>query len=63
MCENNKAICMCKIRGLQNVKMTQKNTYYSYINYMSFLLIMFGFEICMIYILIKFVELSWCNFQ
>jgi len=54
---------MCKIRGLQNVKMTQKNTYYSYINYMSFLLIMFGFEICMIYILIKFVELSWCNFQ
>jgi len=31
-------------------------------NDVSFQLVMFWCEICIIYILIKFVQLSWCNF-
>jgi hypothetical protein len=39
-----------------------KNLNYFYINDVSFLLVMFWYVVCIIYIVTKYVQLSWCNF-
>jgi hypothetical protein len=47
-------MCLCKIRGLKN------NTIYIYD--VSFLLMMSWCEVHMIYVVIKSMQLLWCNF-
>jgi hypothetical protein len=43
-------------------KNNTKNTYYFYMNDMFFELVMYWYDLHMIYILTKFVQLSLCNF-
>jgi uncharacterized membrane protein YccF (DUF307 family) len=55
--ENHKTMSMQNL-WITRSKNNKKNTYYFYINDMSFLLVMFWYEIHMVYILTKFVQLS-----
>jgi hypothetical protein len=54
MCENCKKLCLCKIHGLENVKMAQK-VYILFLYKWCVFFMMFWYEINTIYILIKFV--------
>jgi hypothetical protein len=58
MCKNHKTICLYKIHKLQSVKMAQKVYILLYINYMSFIFMMFWYEVLVIYILTKSMQLS-----
>jgi hypothetical protein len=58
MCTNHKTICSYKIHMLQNVNMAQKVYILLYINYMSFIFMMYWYEVCTIYILTKSMQLS-----
>jgi hypothetical protein len=63
LCENYRTICLCKICGLQMVKMAWKMyVNYFYINGVFFLLMIFLMWICTIYVLTNFVQSLWCNF-